>query len=76
MKKPPSKVAHNRPPTFFFNTSPAAQTAKKQKSRTPESPLMQDWVFRLGAPLKCLESNQDFKEIKPSQRRLLNISEQ
>ena len=26
MKKPPSKVAHNRPPTFFFNTGPAAQT--------------------------------------------------
>ena len=48
MKKLPSKVAHNRPPTFFFNTGPAAQTAQKQKSRTPESPLMQDWVFRLG----------------------------
>ena len=49
MKKPPSKVAHNRPRTFFFCTGPAAQTAKKQKSHTTKSPLMQDWVFRLGA---------------------------
>ena len=48
MKKPPSKVAHNQPSTFFFNTGPAAKTAQKQKSRTPKSPLMQDWVFRLG----------------------------
>jgi hypothetical protein len=49
MKKPPSKVAHNRPPTFFFNTGPAAQMAQKLKSRTPKSPFkMQDWVFRLG----------------------------
>ena len=47
MKKQPSKVAHNRP-TFFFNTGPAAQTAEKQKFRTPKSPLMQDWEFRLG----------------------------
>ena len=51
MEKPPSKVAHNRPPTFFFNTGLAAQTAQKQKSRTPKSPLMQDWVFRLGMKL-------------------------
>ena len=49
MKKPPSKVAHNRPPTFFLCTGPAAQTAQKQKSRTTKSPLMQDWVFRLGS---------------------------
>ena len=48
MKKPPSKFAHNQPPTFFLCTSPAAQTAQKQKSRTTKSPLMQDWVFRLG----------------------------
>ena len=27
----------------------AAQTAQKQKSRTTKSPLMQDWVSRLGA---------------------------
>jgi hypothetical protein len=38
MKKTPSKVAHNRPPTFFFITGPAAQTAQKQKFRTPKSP--------------------------------------
>ena len=48
MKKPPSKAAHNRPPTFFLCNGPAAQTAQKQKSRTTKSPLMQDWVFRLG----------------------------
>ena len=47
MKKPPSKVAHNRP-NFFFSTGPAAQKAQNQKSRTIKSPLMQDWVFRLG----------------------------
>ena len=48
MKKTLSKVAHNRPPTFFLCTGPAAQTVQKQKSRTTKSPLMQDWVFRLG----------------------------
>ena len=46
------KVAHNRPPNFFFSTGPAAQTAQKQKSRTTKSPLMQDWVFRLGVEHK------------------------
>ena len=51
MEKLPSKVAHNRPPTFFFSTGPAAQTAQKQKSCTTKSPLMQDWVFRLGHSL-------------------------
>ena len=48
MKRQPSKVAHDRPPFFFFSTGLAAQTAQKQKSRTNKSPLMQDWVFRLG----------------------------
>ena len=48
MKKAPLKVAHNWPRTFFFSTGPAAQTAQKQKSHTTKSPLMQDWVFRLG----------------------------
>ena len=48
MKKPPLKVAHNWPKVIFFNTGPAAQMAQKQKSRTTKSPLMQDWVFRLG----------------------------
>ena len=48
MKKPPSKVAHNQPPTFFLHNGPAVQTAQKQKSRSTKSPLMQDWVFRLG----------------------------
>ena len=55
MKKPPSKVAHNRPPTFFLCTGPAAQTAQKQKSRTTKSPLMQDWVFRLGFGINLLQ---------------------
>ena len=27
IKKPPSKVAHNRPQTFFSSTGPAAQTS-------------------------------------------------
>ena len=44
--KPPSKVAHNRSQTFLCAGS-AARTDQKQKSRTTESPLMQDWVFRL-----------------------------
>ena len=48
MKKMPSKVAYNRPPTFFLCTGLGAQTAQKQKSRTTKNPLMQDWVFRLG----------------------------
>ena len=52
MMKMPSKVAHDRAPTFFLCTGPAAQTAKKQKSRTTKSPLIQDWVFRLGERLK------------------------
>ena len=47
-EKPPSKVGHNRPPTFFLCTGPAAQTVQKQISRTTKSPLMLDWVFRLG----------------------------
>ena len=51
MKKTPSKVANNRPPTFLLCTGPAAQTAQKQKSCTIKSPLMQDWVFRLGVIL-------------------------
>ena len=51
MKKLPSKVAHNQHPTFFLCTGPAAQTAQKQKSCTTKSPLMQDWVFRLGFSL-------------------------
>ena len=37
---------------FFLCTGPAAQTAQKQKSLTTKSPLMQDWVFRLGLMLK------------------------
>ena len=37
MKKPPSKVAYNWPPNFFF-TGPADKTAKKRKSRTTKSP--------------------------------------
>ena len=50
------KTWKNRPqklliiaPNFFLCTGPAAQTAQKQKSCTNKSPLMQDWVFRLGA---------------------------
>ena len=35
-------------PTSFLCTGLAAQMAQKQKSSTTKSPLMQDWVFRLG----------------------------
>ena len=35
-------------PDPFLCTGLAAQTAQKQESRTTKSPLMQDWVFRLG----------------------------
>jgi hypothetical protein len=55
MKNPASKVAHNRPK---FSTGLAAQTAQKEKSSTTKSPLMQDWVFRLGSNL-CLKLKLD-----------------
>ena len=48
MKEMPSKGAHNLPPTFYLSTGPAAQATQKQISHTNKSPLMQDWVFRLG----------------------------
>ena len=35
-------------PIYFVSTDLATQTAQKQKHRTTKSPLMQDWVFRLG----------------------------
>jgi len=73
VKKPHSKVVHSRPPTFFFSTGPAAQTAQKPKYRTTKSPLMQDWVFRLGnEPLLWLhlERNQFFVK---SQSAILNF---
>ena len=49
MKKPPSKAAHNWPLTFLC-TGPVAAQTKKQKSCATKSPLMQDWVLRLGCP--------------------------
>ena len=78
MKKPPSKVAHNQPPTFFFKTGPAAQTAQKQKSRTPKSPLLQDWVFRLGEFLKnsaaaCSSEKNPTGEVQENQQ-LFDVS--
>ena len=48
MKKTPSKVAHNRPPIFFYVLARLPKTAQEQKSHTTKSPLMQEWVFRLG----------------------------
>ena len=47
LKNVPSIVAHNRP-QLFLCTGPPAQVAQKQISGTTKSPLMQDWVFRLG----------------------------
>ena len=53
------KTWKNRPqklliidPQLLLCTGAAGQTAQKQKTRTAKSPLMQDWVFRLG--LMCL----------------------
>ena len=60
MKKPPSKVAHNRPPIFFLCTGLTAQMAQKQISRTTKSPLLQDWVFRLGDNVQLLPVRKDF----------------
>ena len=48
MKKLPSKVAHNRSKFIFFSTDLADQMVQKQKAHTAKSPLMQNWVFRLG----------------------------
>ena len=48
-KKTPSKVAHNwSRPGLFFCTDLAAQAPQKQTSYTTKSPLLQNWVFRLG----------------------------
>ena len=48
-KKHPQKLLIIGPQLFFYVlASPAAQMAHKQKSRTTKSPLIQDWVFRLG----------------------------
>ena len=35
----------------YFSTGLAAKKAQKEKSHTTKSPLMQDWVFRLGSNL-------------------------
>ena len=48
MKKPALKSCSYSAPNFFLCTGSAAQTAQEQKSCTTKSPLMQDWVFRLG----------------------------
>ena len=56
MKITATKVAHNRPPSLFLCSGPAAQTAQKQKFCTTKSPLMQDWVFRLGSFRNHLQS--------------------
>ena len=77
MKKPPSKVAHNRPRHFFFSTGLADQTAQKQKSRTTKSPLMQDWVFRLGLEQRRRGPrigwmHPSFWDIKPAWARLIS----
>ena len=48
MKKPALKKLLISDPQLFLCIGPAAQTAQKQKSCTTKSPLMQDWVFRMG----------------------------
>ena len=76
MKNPPSKVAHIRPPTFLLCTGLAAQTAQKQKSRTTLSPLMQDWVFRMGLvlyllSLENLKKNLAFNFLKKAKKIMI-----
>ena len=44
-----------------FYTGLAAQTAPKQKSRTTKSPLMQNWVFRLGLCPNLTTRCQEFE---------------
>ena len=61
---PPSIVAHNWPKIIFFSTGLAAQTARKRKSRTTKSPLMQDWVFRLGLRVVILREQKIALEAK------------
>ena len=39
MKKTPSKVAHNRPPTFFLSTGPAAQNGPETEIPFHPKPL-------------------------------------
>ena len=51
MKKPPSKVAHNRPPTSFNVLVRLPKRPKNRNLVPPKSPLMKDWVFRLGSCL-------------------------
>ena len=47
MKKRPKKLLIIGP-NFFLCTGPTSQTGQKQKSNASKSPLMQNWVFRLG----------------------------
>ena len=51
MKKTPSKVAHNWPPTFFYVLARLPKRPKNRNPVPPKAPLMQDWVFRLGVLL-------------------------
>ena len=50
MKKLPSKVAHNRHlfSNLFFQYWPGCPNGPKTEIPYLQSPLMQDWVFRLG----------------------------
>ena len=75
MKKTPSKVAHNQPPTFFLCTGPAAQTAQNQKIPHPQKPLkMQDWVFRLGLAWdNKFKHEQNEDQTNNSYKRMENV---
>ena len=50
MKKLPSKVVHNQHATFFMYW-PGCPNGPETESCTTKSPLMQDWVSRLGSGL-------------------------
>ena len=55
-------------------TGRASQRAPKQKSHTTKSPLMQDWVFRLGLYMHCRASTgpeQGFPKVVFPHREIL-----
>ena len=49
-KNCPQKLLIIGPTPFFSILARLPKRPEKQKSRTPKSPLLQDWVFRLGVP--------------------------
>ena len=59
IKKTPSKVAHNRPQTFFYSTGLAAQTSPELIFHIIN--MSQDSSVSLSVELLHLEEKQSFK---------------